>query len=142
MPETSVPVEKAQRVAAFRAALRTFLGRTEEVARRCGLTPQRYLLLLMVKGAPDGSERLRLTDLAELLKLSRNTVTELVARAEEADLVRREAGTDDRRVVLVALTREGERRLALAVDENEQHRRELAQSFGALAETFREAERD
>jgi len=142
VPETSVSVEKAQRVAAFRAGLRTFLGRTEEVARGCGLTPRRYLLLLMVKGAPDGSERLRLTDLAELLKLGRNTVTELVGRAEDAGLVRRETEPGDRRVVLVALTEEGERRLSLAVDGNEQHRRELAQSFGALAATFAEAERD
>ena len=141
MPETSLSVEKAQRVAAFRAALRTFLGRTEEAARGCGLTPQRYLLLLMVKGAPDGSERLRLTHLAELLKLGRNTVTELVARAEEAGLVRREGVSGDRRVVLVALTAEGERRLGLAVDANEQHRRELAESFGALGSTFRAAER-
>ena len=137
MPQTSVPVEKAKRVAAFRAALRTFESRTEEVARACGLTPQRYLLLLMVKGAPDGSERLRLTDLAHLLKAGRNTVTELVGRAEAAGLVRREAQPGDRRVVLLALTNEGESRLARAVEENERHRRELAEAFTVLAETFR-----
>ena len=39
-------------VAEFRAALRRFLRRTERIARQSGLTPQRYLLLLMVKGAP------------------------------------------------------------------------------------------
>jgi DNA-binding MarR family transcriptional regulator len=139
--ETSLPVEKAQRIAAFRAALRTFLRRTEEVARRCDLTPQRYLLLLMVKGAPDGSERLRLTDLAYLLKIGRNTATELVARAEDAGLVRREDDARDRRVVLLALTEDGEHRLTRAVEENEQHRRELAQAFAVLAETFREAGR-
>jgi DNA-binding MarR family transcriptional regulator len=134
-------VERAQRVAAFRAALRTFESRTEAVARECGLTPQRYLLLLMVKGAPDGSGRLRLTDLAERLKAGRNTVTELVGRAEEAGLVRREPDAGDRRVVRVALTRKGEARLALAVDENDRHRRELAEAFGALASTFRDAGR-
>ena len=42
-------------VAEFRAALRTFLRQSERVARQSGLTPQRYLLLLMIKGTPDGS---------------------------------------------------------------------------------------
>ena len=41
-------------VAEFRAALRKFLRRSELVADSCGLTPQRYLLLLMIKGASDG----------------------------------------------------------------------------------------
>lgn len=142
MRQTSRAVERAQRVATFRAALRTFESRTEEVARGCGLTPQRYLLLLMVKGAADGSQRMRVTDLAERLRLGRNTVTELVDRAEEAGLVRREAQPGDRRVVRVALTRNGETRLARAVDENHRHRRELAEAFAELAETFRDADRD
>jgi len=43
------------RVAAFRAALRVFLRKSERNARKSGLTPQRYLLLLMIEGAPDGS---------------------------------------------------------------------------------------
>lgn len=93
----------------------------------------------MVKGAPDGSERLRLTDLADLLKSSRNTVTELVARAEAAGLVRREPQPGDRRVVLLGLTRNGEARLARAVEENERYRRELADAFAVLADTFRDA---
>lgn len=139
MPQTSLAVERAQRVAAFRAALRAFESRTEDVARACGLTPQRYLLLLMVKGAADGSERLRLTDLADLLKTSRHAVTELVGRAEAAGLVRREAQAGDRRVVLLALTAKGEARLTRAVDENERYRRELAEAFAVLAETFRDA---
>jgi len=33
-------------VAEFRAALRTFLRKTEQTARSAGLTPQRYLLLV------------------------------------------------------------------------------------------------
>ena len=51
-------------VAEFRAALRQFLHRTERIARQSGLTPQRYLLLLMVKGAPDGSEQSTVTELS------------------------------------------------------------------------------
>ena len=48
--------EEAARVAEFRSALRRFLRITERNARSAGLTPQRYLLLLMIKGAPDHSE--------------------------------------------------------------------------------------
>jgi len=38
--------------------LRKFLAHGDATVRRCGLTPQRYLLLLAVKGAPDGSDHL------------------------------------------------------------------------------------
>lgn len=103
--------------AAFRAAVRAFLRRGEQAARRAGLTPQRQLLLLMVKGAPDGSERATITDLADRLQLAQNTVTELVDRAEGAGLLAREEPGADRRVVYVRVTPEGERRLAATVAE-------------------------
>lgn len=113
------------RVAEFRAALRRFLRRTERIAREYGLTPQRYLLLLMIKGAPDGSERSTVTDLAERLQLAQSTVTELVGRAEEVGLVARAASADDRRVGHLRLTEEGERRLAQAFTGLEAERRQL-----------------
>src|SRR5918912_1364241 len=103
--------EAAMRGAEFRAALRKFLRRSERVARRAGLTPQRHLLLLMIKGAPDGSEQSTVTELAERLQLAQSTVTELVSRAEEAGLVEREQSARDGRVAHLRLTSEGERRL-------------------------------
>jgi DNA-binding MarR family transcriptional regulator len=107
-------VEEVVRVAEFRSALRRFLRASERVARSSGLTPQRYLLLLMIKGAPDGSERSTITELAERLQLAQSTVTELVTRAEQVGLVGRMQSTADGRVVDVRLTAEGERRLAQA----------------------------
>jgi DNA-binding MarR family transcriptional regulator len=104
--------EAAMRGAEFRAALRLFLRRSERVARASGLTPQRYLLLLMIKGAPDGSEQSTVTELAERLQLAQSTVTELVSRAEEIGLVERQASSADGRVAHLRLTEEGERRLA------------------------------
>src|SRR6266513_4915972 len=101
-------------VAECRAGLRQFLRRSERIARQAGLTPQRYLLLLMVKGAADGSEQSTVTELSERLQLAQSTVTELVSRAEEAGLVEREQSTADGRVAHLRLTEEGERRLALA----------------------------
>src|SRR5947199_7287912 len=100
--------ESAMRAAEFRAALRQFLRRAERIARTSGLTPQRYLLLLMIKGAPDGGEQSTVTELAERLQLAQSTVTELVRRAEEAGLVQREPSSVDGRVALLRLTPEGE----------------------------------
>src|SRR4030088_506914 len=104
-------VDEIVSVAEFRAALRAFLRRSERIARQSGLTPQRYLLLLMIKGAPDGSEQSTVTELSERLQLAQSTVTELVSRAEEAGLVEREQSTRDGRVAHLRLTTEGESRL-------------------------------
>ena len=101
-------------VAEFRSALRVFLRRSERIARKSGLTPQRYLLLLMVKGAPGGGEQSTVTELAERLQLAQSTVTELVSRAEAAGLIAREQSQSDARVAYLRLTGEGERRLELA----------------------------
>jgi DNA-binding MarR family transcriptional regulator len=130
-------LEKVMRVAQFRVELRRFLHHHEQISRAGGLTPQRYLLLLLVKGAPDGSERARLTDLADRLLLDRTTVTELVARTEAAGLLEREGSPDDRRSVYVRLTAEGERRLAHVLEATEEERRALAAAFRELARTFR-----
>src|SRR5205809_3166832 len=111
---TAVTTSDAIAVADFRAALRLFLRRTERVARRSGLTPQRYLLLLMVKGAPNGSEQSTVTELAERLQLAQSTVTELVSRAEDTGLIVRAQSESDARVAYLRLTAEGERRLELA----------------------------
>ena len=111
MSETLYDVEAVVEVAEFRAALRRFLRQSEKVARAYGLTPQRYLLLLMIKGAPDGSQHSTVTELAERLQLAQSTVTELVMRAEEIGLVERESSPMDARVAHLRLTVEGERRL-------------------------------
>jgi DNA-binding MarR family transcriptional regulator len=101
-----------QDAADLRAALRAFLRRGEQVARAHGLTPQRHLLLLMIKGAPDGSEQATVMDLVGRLALAQSAVTELIDRCEDAGLVVRASSELDGRVVLVRLTPEGERRLA------------------------------
>ncbi|HEY5294072.1 MAG TPA: hypothetical protein VIJ70_01185, partial [Gaiellaceae bacterium] len=61
VPAETFPLERVMRVAEFRAGLRAFMHRSEQSARTWGLTPQRYSLLLAIKGAQDGSERLSLT---------------------------------------------------------------------------------
>jgi DNA-binding MarR family transcriptional regulator len=119
-------------VAEFRAALRQFLRRTERIARQSGLTPQRYLLLLMVKGAADGSERSTVTELSDRLQLAQSTVTELVSRAEESGLIEREQSHTDARVAYLRLTEEGERRLLLAFTGLATERSNLRNAFTHL----------
>jgi DNA-binding MarR family transcriptional regulator len=119
-------------VAEFRSTLRAFLRRTERIARHSGLTPQRYLLLLMIKGASDGSEQSTVTELSERLQLAQSTVTELVSRAEEAGLVAREQSRADARVAHLRLTAEGERRLEAAFTELAVERSNLRESFTHL----------
>jgi DNA-binding MarR family transcriptional regulator len=116
-------------VAEFREALRRFLRQSERVARQSGLTPQRHLLLLMIKGARDGSEQSTVTELADRLQLAQSTVTELVSRAEEAGLVERTQSQTDARVAYLRLTPDGERRLELAFTGLTTERAQLRASF-------------
>ena len=102
------------------------------MARQCGLTPQRYLLLLMIKGAPDGSEQSTVTELAERLQLAQSTVTELVSRAIDTGLVDREQSVLDARVAHLRLTDEGERRLARAFTTLAAERSNVRQAFAHL----------
>lgn len=128
-------LDEVVHVAQFREALRRFLRRSERVARVSGLTPQRYLLLLMIKGAADGSEQSTVTELAERLQLAQSTVTELVRRAEEVGLVEREQSASDGRVAFLRLTAEGEKRLGRAFTDLAVERRELRDAFVHLDET-------
>jgi DNA-binding MarR family transcriptional regulator len=100
-----------ERLLEFRAGLRRFLHWSEEQARAAGMTPARHQLLLAVRG--HGSPP-SVSELAGHLFLRHHSVVELVDRAERAGLVRRvhDDAAADRRVVRVALTDEGERRLA------------------------------
>jgi len=135
--DEQIPLDAFVRIAEFRANLRAFLRHNEQTCRQWGLTPQRYLLLLAIKGAPDGSERLSFTDVATRLQLSRNTVTELCARAEESGLIEREPSEVDQRVTYLRVTEEGERRLTAVVHASDGDREQLLSSFDDLAETVR-----
>ncbi|HET7571534.1 MAG TPA: MarR family transcriptional regulator [Gaiellaceae bacterium] len=125
-------VEDVIAVAEFRAGLRQFLRRSERVARQSGLTPQRHLLLLMIKGSPGGDEQSTVTELSERLQLAQSTVTELVRRAEEAGLVQRRQSQRDARVAHLSLTPEGERRLTLSFTGLAAERQQLREMFAAL----------
>jgi len=136
MPDHDTPrrptPEDYRSAAALRAAVRLFLRRGEQAARAAGLTPQRQLLLLMIKGAPGGAERATVGELAERMQLAPNTVTELIDRAEDAGLVAREGDASDGRVVWLRVTDEGEARLAETVLALTADRHDLARRLADL----------
>jgi DNA-binding MarR family transcriptional regulator len=122
----------AIQVAELRETLRAFLHESELIAQNHELTPQRHLLLLMIKGARDGSERSTVGELATRLRLAQTSVSDLVARAEHAGLIRRERSKTDARVTFLCLTREGERRLAYSVHDHANERKRLRQMLRDL----------
>jgi DNA-binding MarR family transcriptional regulator len=99
-----------ERLAALRHAMRRLVRQTELEARKVGIAPQQYLLMLHIKGYP-GREWANITELAERLQVRHNAVIGLVNRAVARGLVRRvqDAEYGDRRVVQVWLTEYGER---------------------------------
>jgi DNA-binding MarR family transcriptional regulator len=126
--------DDVMRAADFRSALRRFERQSDRIARASGLTPRWYLVLLLIKGAPAGRQRSTVTELAERLHLAQSTVTELVTRAEEAGLLRREISAADGRVAELELTKEGEERLTQAFRSLAAERRALREAIGRLAD--------
>jgi DNA-binding MarR family transcriptional regulator len=114
-----------QDAAELRRRLRRFLAHGDSVVRRSGLTPQRYLLLLAVKGAPDGSESRTIGAIAGDLQLAQSSATELVDRAEAAGLIVRSTAPHDGRVVTISLSDEGQARFAAAFTGLAEDRAEL-----------------
>ncbi len=80
--------------------------RVEQDLKQAGLpTFEWYDLLEALKQAPN--QRLRLSELAEVLLVNRTNVTRLVDRLEKASLIQREACQDDRRGAFAVLTEAG-----------------------------------
>ena len=94
-------------MAEYRYAIRRFLRFSEEAARKAGVTPQQYQLMLAIKGYP-GREYANITELAERMQLDHHSTVGLIDRTEERGLVRREQDREDRRQVNVRLTPAGE----------------------------------
>jgi DNA-binding MarR family transcriptional regulator len=93
-------------LAALRYRIRLFLSEGDAAARREGLEPQQYLLLLAVRGLPEGTKA-TIQVLAERLMLKHNSTVELIDRLETRGYVRRIQSREDRRNVLLKLLPRG-----------------------------------
>ena len=94
-------------MADLRYQIRRFLRFSETAARQAGIEPQQHQLLLAVRGLPDNLKP-TIGVLAERMQLQHHSTVELVDRLVEHDYLCRLRATDDRRQVLVKLTRAGE----------------------------------
>ena len=97
-------------LAELRYLIRKFVGQGDAVALSAGLEPQQYLLLLAIRGLPEGEEA-TIQALADRLALKHHSMVELIDRLEVHGYVRRSRNRDDRRRVLVSLLPKGEKLL-------------------------------
>ena len=103
--KTDQPDFKA--MAELRYQIRRFLRFSENAAREAGIEPQQHQLLLAVRGLPDDLKP-TIGVLAERMQLQHHSTVELIDRLVDRDLLCRLRATDDRRQVLIKLTRDGE----------------------------------
>ncbi len=100
-----------QALAAFRYQLRRFLAVSGDLTRRAGLAPQQHQLMLALRGVC-ASQTPTVRLIAEWLQIRQHSAGELVDRLVAKGLVVRTGDPADRRHVLIALTPEGQDRLA------------------------------
>lgn len=128
---TGDELEAGYRAAAhLRVRLLSFQRRTEEITAKHGLTPQRYLLLLLV-GAAEAAPTV--TSLCGPLQMSQSSVTHLVQGATRAGLVESAKDVRDNRRSYLSLTPLGEARLAAAFHDLGPERTSLFDALGGAA---------
>jgi DNA-binding MarR family transcriptional regulator len=127
-------------LAELRYRIRKFVRDGDIVARSAGLEPQQYLLLLAIRGMPEGEEP-TIRSLAERLALKHQSTVELIDRLESHGYVRRARSRDDRRRVLVSLQPRGEQLLEEVAQQRISELRSSGTAFvtaiSALLETGR-----
>ena len=117
----------------------------EELTRVHGLPLSSYDVLVQLEGVDEG--RLRLSQLADAVLLSRSGLSRLVARLVRQGLVERQECVSDARGAFAAITERGRARLAEARETHragvrqrvldrlgDEQKRELADAWAALRE--------
>jgi len=118
------------RLADWRASLRTFLRASQSLVRSAGITSQQYQAMLVLRPAirtDDGG--MTVTQLARMLQVRHNTVVNIVNRLVKSGYVRRGVHPTDRRRALLTLTFKGEKLLRQLVSA---HNHELNRVAPAL----------
>lgn len=92
---------------ALYAANRAVTARYRPLLSEINLTYPQYLVMLVLWQAARDGKTVRVSDLGKRLRLDSGTLTPLLKRLAERELVTRQRDTDDERVVRVALTGKG-----------------------------------
>jgi DNA-binding MarR family transcriptional regulator len=115
----------------FRVALRGFLAWSEEQAAHVGLSPAQHQLLVAIRGHP-GPKGPTITDVAGYLFIRHHSAVGLVERTAALGLLERGGDETDHRLVRLALTPEGRRRIEAITAAHLQELRRLAPLLDAL----------
>ena len=92
---------------ALYAANRAITARYRPLLAELNLTYPQYLVMLVLWEAGENGQMVRVSDLGKRLRLDSGTLTPLLKRLAERDLVTRLRDTTDERVVTVAPTEKG-----------------------------------
>ena len=92
---------------ALYAANRAITARYRPLLAELNLTYPQYLVMLVLWEAGESGQTVRVSDLGKRLRLDSGTLTPLLKRLAERDLVTRLRDTTDERVVTVAPTEKG-----------------------------------
>jgi DNA-binding MarR family transcriptional regulator len=137
--KTEISICEIQALAEFRYRIRRFLRFSEEQARASGIEPQQHQLLLAIKGLPDGMNP-TIGELASRMLIRHHSAVELVNRLSEFGAVERVPADEDRRAVLVRLTKKGEKLLhTLSVAHHDELRDQGPELMKALKKVLESA---
>lgn len=124
-PDNSTYVAAAE----LRIRMLAFQRRTEEITARNRLTPQRYLLLLLLRAREVEGDVPAIGSLIDPLQMSQSSVTRLVQGAVRAGLVASRVDPRDHRRQHLELTAEGRRRFENVFTELGPERQTLAEAL-------------
>lgn len=99
-----------EQLAEFRYKVRKHIRVSEAAARRAGITPKQYQLMLAIKGYP-GRDYATPTELAEQLQITKHACAELIQRSETNGLVHKIENKRDARSVIVSISSRGMKKL-------------------------------
>lgn len=121
-----------ERLLQFRTGLRSFLKWSADQAGAAGLAPVQHQLLLAIRGHADHERGPTIGDVARYLLIKPHTAGELVSRSVAAGLVRKVADPMDARVVRLALTAKGGKKLESITEATFEELKRLAPRLNRL----------
>jgi DNA-binding MarR family transcriptional regulator len=127
--KTAISDTDYRALAELRYRIRHFIQEGDAAAQRSNLEPQQYLMLLAIRGLPQGAVA-TISTLAERMALKHHSAVELIDRLETHGLVRRSRSEGDKREVRVSLLPQGSKLLDRVASERIS---ELKSSGAALA---------
>jgi DNA-binding MarR family transcriptional regulator len=113
---TAVSDTEYRALAELRYRIRHFIQEGDAAAQRSNLEPQQYLMLLAIRGLPQGAVA-TIRTLAERMALKHHSAVELIDWLESHGLVRRRRSQGDKREVRVSLLPRGSKLLDRAASE-------------------------